>query len=424
MLKQKGQLIRLLHYLKPYKLIIIIGHILLFMSAGLSMIFPWIVKDIFDTIIRESQWRKLKILILVLIIVFLLRAVVSFLRNYIFSSLAEKITRDLRIDIYNSLIKLSLDYFENHELGDIVSRMTNDLNLVKETMTRGLAALVRQIFVLIIGAVILSRMDYKLTIIIFIVLPLIIFSGNKLGKKIKMISRKVQNRLGLLTSFIEQSLDGINIVKAFLLENYVTGEFELQSEKLMNKSISGIKIKSGLSSLIMFLNSFSILIVMGYGGMRVMQGILTPGELIAFILYVETITGPISTLTILYAELQRTFAAASRIFEIQDTRPGVEEKKNSKKLTQNSSATLEFQNVTFSYTKDDKILKDINFKIKTGEKVALVGPSGAGKSTIAKLLPRFYDIKCGKILIDGINIKNIALTSLRKKIGIVYQDPS
>lgn len=412
-----------LSYLKPHWKLIGFGLLAMIVSVVLSMIFPWVVKDIFDTIIREAQLTGLINLISALTAVFLLQGIASFFRNYLFSRVGESIILDLRNSIYEKLQYLSLSFFEDNTSGELVSRMTNDLNLIQTTITQGIAGLLRQILVLLAGSVILFYLDFKLALTILITMPLIVVTGERLGQKIKNISRKVQRKLGFVTSFLEQTISGISIIKSFVIENYVIGEFKKHVTVVFDRSVEGIKVKSALSAVIGFLNSLSILIVMGYGGYRVIQGAMSAGELIAFILYVEAITGPVAMLTGVYAEAQRTLAAGERICEILSAEQDIKENDVLLDFDKKKHAgLLEFKNVSFSYDSDKKVLHDINFKIKPGEVVALVGPSGAGKSTIAKLIPRFYDVDCGSILIDDIDIRKAAVKELRKMIGIVPQE--
>jgi subfamily B ATP-binding cassette protein MsbA len=419
---RKSIVLKALGFLKKYLSWLIVGQVAIIISVGLNMLIPWVTKDLFDTMIRQDDLKSLNYLILGLFVVFLLQALISFVRSYSLSIVGHNVAKDMRVATYSKIQELSMDFFERNRLGDLVSRLTNDINLVQGTLTGGITSLVSQVISLIAGILLLFSLDVRLTLVTMITLPLVIYFSKILGNKMRSVSREVQRQLGLITSFIQETLSGVSTIKAFRLEGYVKEEFSNNNSIILNVSLDGDKYRAKMGSLISFLNDLALLAVMGYGAYRVMSGHMSAGELIAFILYIGNITGPISGLIGVYADAQRALSAGERVFEVLEATPRVEDPPVPALISE-LKGQVEFSRVSFSYDNGKEILKDVSFKINPGEMVALVGMSGAGKSTIAKLIPRFYDISEGAIFIDGVNIKDIPQATLRDAIGIVPQDP-
>ncbi len=408
--------------LTPYWKWVLVGQAAMLLSVLLTMVFPWVVKDIFDTIIQQEELRELGWLIAGLTAVFALLAVVSYVRTYALSYVGENMIRDLRVQLYSKLQQLSLGFFEQHTAGEIVSRMTNDIGLLQIALTGGLTSLIQQIIALFVGLGLLLYLDWQLTLITLLVVPAVAWLGKTLGKRIKLLSRQVQEQLGHITSFLNQTLAGVPQIKGFRLEDYVIQRFSGEADHVLSLSLWSVRVRAKLNSVIGMLNDFVIVIVMGFGGYRVITGALTAGELIAFILYVQTLTGPIRTLTGVYAEIQRAVGAAERVLEYLEVHPQIQDPADPVPLPV-VRGDIAFENVCFAYQGDETVLQDISFRMQPGETVALVGPSGAGKSTIAKLVPRFYDVTGGTIRVDGTDIRDVTISDLRQHIGIVSQDP-
>jgi subfamily B ATP-binding cassette protein MsbA len=420
--KKRNTVLKALEFLKPYLTWLLVGQVAIIVSVALNMIIPWVTKDLFDTMIHQGELTNIKYLILGLFVVFLLQAMVSFVRSYALSIVGHNVAKDMRVATYSKIQELSMDFFESNRIGDLVSRLTNDINLVQGTLTGGLTSLIRQVVSLIAGIILLFSLDVRLTLVTMITLPLVIYSSKMLGNKMRSVSREVQRQLGEITSFIEETLSGVSTIKAFRLEGYVREEFSDNNDRILKVSLDGDKYRAKMGSLIGFFNDLAIMGVMGYGAYRVMSGAMSPGELIAFILYIGNIAGPISGLISVYADAQRAISAAERVFQLIDSTPAIKDPSIPAPITE-LRGQVEFSGVSFSYDNGKEVLKDVSFKIVPGEMVAIVGMSGAGKSTIAKLIPRFYDVQEGAILIDGVNIKDISQAKLRDAIGIVPQDP-
>jgi subfamily B ATP-binding cassette protein MsbA len=302
--------------------------------------------------------------------------------------------------------------------------MTNDINLVQSGLSSGLTYTIQQVISLIGVTVLLVGIDWVLTLTIFATIPIIMLISKLMGDKIKTIAKSAQERLAYLTNIISESVSGIDVIKAFVLEQYARGLFQGENNQILSKSLHSIRITAGARLIIGLLNSAFTLIVIGFGGYRVALGHLTPSDLIAFILYAEMVVGPVALLAGIYIEINKALAAFSRIDGIliapkviQVDRPTVRSG-----TTQPISGHLEFEQVAFSYDGHRDVLRQIALAAAPGETVALVGPSGAGKSTLVKLIPRFYDPTAGRILIDGQELKDMDLQFVRSQIAIVPQD--
>jgi subfamily B ATP-binding cassette protein MsbA len=303
--------------------------------------------------------------------------------------------------------------------------LTNDINLVQSGLSSGLAYILQQVITLIGVTVLLIRLDPVLTLAVFGTLPLIILISKVMGDKVKAITSSMQERLAALTNIIGESVSGIDIIKAFVLETYAKSLFRDENNQILSKSLRSIRITSGARLAIGLLNSAFTLVVIGFGGYRVAQGHLTSPDLIAFILYAEMVVGPIATLSGIYIEVNKALAAFTRIDDILSTRALIQGGQQPS-LPERTPASIEgqirFEHVTFSYDGVKNVLHDINLTAEAGQTVALVGPSGVGKSTLLKLIPRFYDPTAGRITLDGVDHRELDLEHLRRQIAVVPQE--
>ncbi|MBN1874185.1 MAG: ABC transporter ATP-binding protein [Anaerolineae bacterium] len=408
-------------YLAPYRTQFMIGQIAMLLSAGTGLAFPWAVRSVFDTLFTEQTTRTLFIAIGGLAGVSLVREFANYLKNYTLGHVGQNIIRDLRAAIYEKLLQLSLDYYDHQNSGDIASSLTNDMNLLQQGLSSGLTFVLQQVISLIAVVVLLLRLDPILTLTVFGTMPIIMLISKRMGQKVKAISKNTQERLGYLMNIVNESISGIDIIQAFVLENFALGMFRDENDRILNTSLKSIKISSSTHLIIGLLNAIFLLVVIGLGAYRVAGNYLSSADLIAFILYSEMVAAPISVLSGVYIEINKAIAAYQRIEAILET-PNEAQSHSRLQAPAQVKGEIAFQDVTFSYNGDTLVLSDINLTIAPGETVALVGPSGVGKSTLAKLLPRFYDPLAGKILLDGVDIQTWDLKSLRQHIAIVPQN--
>ena len=410
----------MLAYLAPYKAWFTAGQIAMLIGTGAGLAFPWAVRNLFDVLFAEQTLNVLLVAIGGLAAVSVVQEFANFAKNRTLGYIGQRIMRDLRDSVYERLLHLSLDYYDNKDSGDITSSMTNDMALLQQGLSSGLTYVLQQIISLIAVVVLLLSIDTVLTLIIFATLPVILIISQKMGARVKAISKSTQERLGYLMGIVNQSVSGIAIIQAFVLENYARGLFRDENDRILAKSLESIKVSTTTGLIIGLLNALFLLVVIGLGAVRVGGGFLSPADLIAFILYAEMVAGPVSVLSGVYIEINKATAAYQRIAAILETPADVEN--HPTRALDDVQGQVEFRNVTFSYDEQQPVVENISLHIAPGETVALVGPSGVGKSTLAKLLPRFYDPDAGGILLDGIDIRALDLQALRRQIAIVPQE--
>jgi len=410
----------MLSYLGRYRWQFAAGQIAMLFATAAGLAFPWAVRDVFDILFQGSGLRSLLIAVGVLAAVSVLREAANLIKNRTLGSIGQKIVRDLRAQVYQKLLQLSLDYYGDQSSGEIASSMSNDMNLLQQGLASGLAFVLQQTISLVVVVIMLARIDPVLTLTVLGTIPLIVIVSQKAGERVKSISKSTQERLGRLMSIMNESISGIDVIKAFVLESRAIGLFCGQNDQILRRSVQGIKVSSLAGLFIGLLNALFFLVVIGFGGYRVASGHLGPADLIAFILYAEMVAGPVSTLAGLYIEINKTVAAYQRIDAILSTQSSIVSPPNAYRPEAMAGRT-EFQGVSFSYG-HKPVLRDIDCTIEPGQRVALVGPSGVGKSTLVKLIPRFYDVTAGAVLIDGVDVREMDLEYLRSQIAVVPQE--
>ncbi len=413
-------LVGMLGYLAPYKALFVAGQTAMLVATAAGLAFPWMVRNVFDVLFAAGTMHMLLVAIGGLAVVSVVREVANFAKNRALGHIGQRMIRDMRASVYERLLYLSLGFYDNQNSGDITSSMTNDMALLQQGLASGLTYILQQALSLIAVVFLLFGIDVVLTLILFGTLPAILIVSKRMGDRVKAISRSTQERLGYLMGILNQSVSGIAVIQAFVLENYARGFFRDENDRILEKSIENIQVSTAAGLLIGLANALFLLVVIGAGALRVTGGYLSPADLIAFILYSEMVAGPISVLSGIYIEINRATAAYQRIAAILEA--PVEVANRPVELLNSVQGRVDFHDVAFTYDGERPILKDISFSLAPGETVALVGPSGAGKSTLAKLLPRFYDPDAGAILFDGVDIRELDLHVLRRQIAIVPQE--
>lgn len=352
----------------------------------------------------------------------LLWALASFLRLYFAGLAGSYMIRDLRHDLFGHIQKMSLDFFEKRKAGSIVSWMMNDVAAAQQFVGLGMTATLMDLSSCLVIALILFRLHWKLALLSFAVLPLYAALSKHFGKSIRQISREAQQKAETLAGNLQEKISGINVVQAFSSEAKEEGAFRQDVSSHFRSLLRNVKQQSLALSLTGFLALVAPLFVLGYGALCVIRETLTVGELIAFYGYIGLFYAPVARLTELHVVLANSLAAMDRLFEVFDTAPTVQEKKKALRLEE-ARGQVSFVNVSFSYPSGKRVLQELNFEIPPGQSVALLGPSGSGKSTVAKLMCRFYDVSQGAILMDGIDIRDLTLSSLRHQVAVVEQEP-
>ncbi|MCB8967978.1 MAG: ABC transporter ATP-binding protein [Ardenticatenaceae bacterium] len=412
---------RLLTYVKPYRGWMTISVIALLFSVALGLVLPLVVQNLVDIVLVDKSMDMLNRLAVMLLVVFIVQAIFSFIHRLSLSFVGERAVADIRIQLYSHLQRLSLKFYADRRTGEIVSRLTNDVTLLQGAVTNDLVALLRQAVTLVGAAVFLFVLDWRLTLVILAGIPVMSLTMVGLGRQIRTASKAVQDALAEAANVVEETTAGIRIVKSFAREAYEIGRFTERVTETFTAAMRRAKISAVLGPIIGFMAFFSITITLWFGSYEVIEGRLTAGGLVAYLVYTMMVASPIATLAGLYAQFQSALGATERLFELLDTPPEIVSQEGARPLPSVQGHVV-FENVHFEYTTALSVLHDVSFTAKPGQVIALVGPSGAGKSTLVNLIPRFYDVVNGRICIDGQDIQGVELKSLRDQIGIVPQE--
>lgn len=370
----------------------------------------------------EGEIKALFFICLLALSLFFLKNLFRYLASYSITFLRTGIVKDLRDKLYNKIVELPISYFTEKRKGDIIARMTADVQEVETSILTSIEIIVREPLTVIISIAIMLFMSVKLTLFVFILLPVSGFIISSISKKLKANSLKAQKETGTFLSFIEETLSGLRVIKGFNSEKIIEQKFN-NSTSIFRKLMTSVFHRQTLASpMSEFLGSATIIAILWYGGTEVLSNTssLQPDEFMGYIVLFYTVLNPIKLITTSYYNVQKGEASAERIMQILNTENSIKDKHDAI-IKQDFKHKIEFKNISFKYKKE-YVLKDFSLTINKGETVALVGQSGSGKSTLANLITRFYDVNKGDILIDGENIKNITKKSLRGLMGIVTQD--
>lgn len=419
--EELGTFARLLGYVRPYIKWMAVSTIALLFSVGLGLILPLVIRNLVDLILVDNDLPQLNRLAIGLFIVFILQAIASFVHRLSLAYVGENAVADIRVQVYSHLQALSLRFFGDYRTGEIVSRITNDTSLLQAAITNDLVALLRQGLTLIGAAILLFWLDWRLTTIILLGIPFITLTMVWLGRKIRRESRAVQDALAKAASVVEETVSGVRIVKSFTREEYEINRFSDSVYEIYAAAIRRAKIGAVLGPIIGFIAFASITITLWFGAFEVIQGRLTAGDLVAYLIYTMMVAAPIATLAGLYASFQAALGATERLFGLLDEQPDILSQPDAPDLPP-LAGEVRFEQVSFTYAEGIPVLRDVSFSAEPGKIIALVGPSGAGKSTLISLIPRFWDVDAGRVTIDGYDIRQVELRSLREQIGIVPQE--
>ncbi len=412
---------RLFGYLKPYQGRMTFAILALLVSSGFGLAFPLVIVRLLDSVTKAKSFAPLNNLAFLLGGIFLLQAAFSFVQSYLLAYVGEHMVYDLRTSLYGHLQKLSLDFYANRRVGDVVSRLSSDVTQMRTMLTSNLTMLLSQAVSLVGAIVIVLTLNARLTLFILALVPAVMLVAFLFGSRIQKGSTRVQDQLADSTVVAEEGLQGIRVVKSFGREAYETERYDTAMEKTFRASLQMAVYNSAFGSVMMFLGFGSIAAVMWYGGREVIAGRLTLAMITGFLMYFITIAASLGGLAGLYGQLRAAVGGVQRVFEILDTRASVEDAPGAVALPA-SRGRISFQNVSFRYEDDTPVIQGVTLDIQPGEILALVGPSGAGKSTIFNLIPRFYDPTQGQIQIDGYDLRSVTQQSLRDQMAIVPQE--
>ena len=412
---------RLLVLLKPYSRILVLVGILLLFSIVLELLPPLMQRIIIDEIIGNKDLSRLSLILGLLTGVYFFQQIIEIGDNYFRHKLGGKFILDLRVKLYDYLQKLSLSFFEQTSTGELMSRVTNDVNALEHFVTHGSTFLLIDLLRLIGAVVLLLWLNWKLALLVCIPIPILAVSLRLFNQKIRPVYRNMRARLGDINAKLQDNLSGIQVIQAFVQESRELEEFSKESENYYDAVVRGIRYWATFFPSMNFLSLLGNVIVLGAGAVMVVRDQLTLGSLVAFISYLNFLYNPVRRLIDIDNIIQEALAAAERIFDLLDVKPSIFDGEKAFNLPL-VKGEIKFEQVHFRYETGEMVLKNVNFTIKPGELVALVGPSGAGKTSIASLICRFYDPLQGRITLDGYDLRDVRLKSLRQNIAVVLQD--
>ena len=412
---------KILKYARPYKKSLIFAFLCLVLTSMINLVLPLIVRNMINAVIVLKDSGVLDTLTRDLVLIILFQAVFAVTHNYIFGFVGYRMTTDFRIDFFSHIQSLSLRFFNDRRVGEILSRMSNDISVIQNALVTIPVAVLRQTITLLGGLAIIFYLNWKLTGLILLVLPPLMLFARIFGKRLRVFSEKVQDKLAKAAVVLEEGVSSIKIVKSYTREAHEQKRFEKEIETAFEESVRKVRISSFFGPFILGLTFLISALLIWYGGYQVMQGATTPGELAAFFLYALIIAGPIGMFVRIYTQVQEALGAVRRVYEILDTEPLIKSPENPVALS-GIEGKIEYENVTFGYREESPVLKNVSFEILPGETAALVGPTGAGKSTVIQLLHRFFDPDKGCVKIDGHDIRRLELKNFLEHIALVPQE--
>jgi subfamily B ATP-binding cassette protein MsbA len=413
---------RLFPYIKVYWARIAAGMGLALVISGLEGVTAWLVKPLLDEVFLEKDLFMLQVLPFALIGVYFVKGIARYGQAYLMAQVGQRVVMRLRDEVYEHLQGMSLSFFNNRASAELLSRLTHDVGRLGRMSSQDPALAIREVFTLFILLVVVFAREWRLATIALVVFPLIALALVRIGKKLRVINKRGQENIAELSVVIQETLTGTKIMKAFGREAHERERFKQANRKLYRLLMRDVHVHELTSPLMEFIGALGIGAALWYGGSQVIQGETTPGTFFSFLTGLMMLYGPVRKLSNTSNQMQQAVPAAERVFELLDLKQTVVDRPQAKPL-QELRETIAFEQVSFQY--DDgtaPVLHDISLLIRKGEMVAFVGMSGAGKSTLADLIPRFHDATSGRITIDGVDIRDYTLASLRAQIGIVTQE--
>ncbi|MCC6442646.1 MAG: ABC transporter ATP-binding protein [Armatimonadetes bacterium] len=412
---------RFLGMLRPYRWRIIQALLCMLASSLLSLPMPMIMRYLIDEVIGKTQWGRLNIVFFLIVGLYILSGIVSFLLTMIITYLGQRVIFDIRSRLYKHLQKLSLSYFEKRQTGKIISRVINDVNVIQALITSGFITTVSDIVTLVIVLFILFYQDWMLAALALSVFPIYIFNFKFFIARIRGLSWQIREKMDIIFGDLQEKLSGIQVVKTYAREKAEIRQFVGETRDSLDLNVRQGVLGTELWTIAEFIGAVGTALVLWFGGRQVIQGHLTTGQLIAFYSYVGYLYGPTLRLIQINDTIQRTLAAIHRIFETLDTPPDIADKPGAVDMPP-IQGRVRFENLVFGYNPDRMVLHNINLEAEPGMIVAFVGQSGSGKTTMINLIPRHYDPVEGRVTIDGFDLRDVRLSSLRRQIGVVIQE--
>jgi ATP-binding cassette, subfamily B, bacterial MsbA len=406
---------------KPYRLRFYLATVAVLIASAIWLTVPLGLRELLDAVFEAGNQELLNMLAIGLFGLFILQALFTFAGNYHLEWVGERVITDLRKNVYEHLHRLGFRFYAERRLGEITSRLTNDVGAIRTALTDSLPQMFTITFSLVGSVALMVVLNWRLSIVIFVTVPLITIATRYFGLKIRKLSRSIQDDLADSTAVAEDALGAIRLVKAFVREDYEVERYNSAVEQLFGTARRKVVLTQLFWSGVGILFLSTLVIIFWYGGREVLAGRLTAGDLVAFIIYALNISRSVSQSSRLYAAINTAAGATERIFELLEEIPEIEDEPGARDVVK-AEGGIRADNLWFSYDDGRPVLKEISFEAKPGQTVALVGPSGAGKTTLLNLIPRFYDPQKGTIFLDGTDIREYRIKSLREQISLVPQE--
>ena len=432
----RSALWRLLTLARPYWRTLTAGGVCLIVSSLLGLVLPWLVRRLIDGAFfarsaaavdfraASRNMASLRWALVALVAIFTVQAAFNVGQSYLLAYTGERLVAGLRRRLYHHLQSLSTGFFDGHRVGELMSRLTNDVAAIQASLTSNLLNFFQQVIFLTGAIAVIVVTDWRLGAVGLAVLPPIVLAAGFFGKRLQALANATQAELGLSTTVLEETIAGARTVKAFAREDYEVARYGESVQRTFEAAMRRTRLRSVFMPLITLLVFLGLTGVLIYGAREVMQGRLSPGALVSSLLYMMMVAGPVGSLAGVYAQLREASGAAERLFELLDTAPEIADAPGAVPLPQPVQGRVRLEGIRFRYGPAlPWVLRDLTLDVAPGERLALVGPSGAGKSTLVNVLLRFYDPAAGRVLVDGHDTRAVTVRSLREALGVVPQDP-
>jgi subfamily B ATP-binding cassette protein MsbA len=414
---------RLLSYLRPHLLLFSVALLGLLVSAGLGLLFPLLISKVTTEVVTGGDTAGLDRLILGLVGLFVLMAIGSFLQTYFLGVVGERVVAQLRSELFARLVTLSLDFYGQKRVGELVSRLSSDVTQVRTMLTQTVTNLLSATIGLVGAIVILFLLSPTLLVLVLVLAPALIVIAVLFGRPLQRVSTEVQDEIARSTTTAEEALAGIRVVKSFVREDWEIGRYDADLHRIV-ATASRLALWRGIFGAVMtFLGFASIAALLWYTGRQVIEGAFGIGTLTSFLLYGVTIAANLGSIAGTYGQFREGTGAVQRVFEILDTAPTIVDPVPAPSLPR-AEGRISLDRVSFGYGAERRVIKEVTLDVAPGEILALVGPSGSGKTTVCNLIPRLWDVSAGSISIDGVDIRTVGVRSLRDQIGLVPQEPT
>lgn len=413
--------LRLLSYIRPYMRRLVEAVVCIVVAAGANLYLPWIIKDMIDKVLAEKDMEMLNLIAVGIIVTFIIRGVFYYGQSYLVSFVGQRVIIDVRDVLFRKIQRLPLSYFDTHQTGEIMSYISNDVAALQSALVDRLIELFTELSIFFGSLVMMVMLDWQLSILTLITVPLVGQAMKIFGRKLKKSGTVVQERLSDITSMMQESISAVRVVKSFGREEYENERFHNQNELNFKAEMKNVQQMSLLTPTVEFLAAVAVTVIVWFGGYEVVNGRITAGALVAFLTYAVNLANPVKRISRVYGNIQKAMAGADRVFSVLDLPESIKDKEGARDLPK-VEGNVSIEDVSFEYKEGIPALSHLSLTARPGEMIAFVGPSGAGKSTIANLIPRFYDVTSGTIKIDGYDIRDVTLASLRGQIGMVPQE--